>query len=186
MSEDELTTRYFNWLVSLVATPKCGTSGSRRSYRSLLWHMFLIPFYYRNPLDANRYSDGIDIRYRFGYVCAYDDSVIASTIDTRDCSVLEMLVALAFRCEEQIMSNSKYGDRTGVWFWDMIENLGLYEYTDDEYIEEDVDDILERFMELQYAPDGFGGLFVITDAGDIRGKDIWWQLNRYLLFRGVR
>lgn len=84
------------------------------------------------------------------------------------------------------MSNSKYGDRTGVWFWDMIENLGLYEYTDDEYVEEDVDDILERFMELQYAPDGFGGLFVITDAGDIRGKDIWWQLNRYLLFRGVR
>lgn len=51
--------------------------------------------------------------------------MIASYLDNRPCSVLEMIIALAIRLEEHIMDDPDIGNRTGQWFWDMIVSLGL-------------------------------------------------------------
>jgi len=51
------------------------------------------------PMDGNRAEDGIDLRYRFGYEKEYEGSTIASYLDNSPCSVLEMLIALAFRAK---------------------------------------------------------------------------------------
>jgi len=151
-----------------------------RSYRKLLRELHDIDFYYRLDRDGNRFEDGIDFRYRFGYEEGHSDAEI-SQIDVYPCSVLEMMVALAFRCDEHIMWDPEVGNQTGKWFWLMIKNLGLESYDDNHFDPITVYDIVDAFMERQYEPDGKGGLFYIkgTDK-DLREVEIWYQLNLYL------
>jgi protein involved in sex pheromone biosynthesis len=99
--------------------------------------------------------------------------------------MLEMLIALAIRCEEQ-MSNPKEGDRTCKWFWEMIQNIELDSYTDSDYFNLDgpvmVDKILTNVLERNYKHDGKGGLFPLKKAkGDQRNVEIWYQMSAYLL-----
>ena len=97
------------------------------------------------------------------------------------CSVLEMMVALAIRCEETIMDNPAYGDRTAQWFWGMIRTLGLYSMTDDRFDQEYVDMVIDRFLNRDYEPNGEGGLFKINNCKyDLRKIEIWYQLCWYL------
>ena len=110
MTEIELNNEYFEWMCQLV----CNERYSRRlSYQKLLRHLHNIDFQYMLPMDGNRAEDGIDLRYRFGYEKEYEGPMIASYLDNRPCSVLEMLIALAFRCEEHIMTDPDIGNRMG-------------------------------------------------------------------------
>ena len=100
---------------------------------------------------------------------------------TGPCSVLEMMIALAIRCEETIMDNPLYGDRTAQWFWRMMSNLGLGLMTDDIYDRDLVKQKIDRFLNREYDPDGKGGLFYIRGcAEDLRNVEIWAQLCWYL------
>lgn len=45
--------------------------------------------------------------------------------------MLEMMIALAIRCEETIMDDPRYGNRTKQWFWNMMKSLGLSYMNDD-------------------------------------------------------
>ena len=139
-------------------------------------------FYYTIPMDGNREADGIDLRYRFGYENSYDESMIAAYLDDRPCSVLEMMIALAIRCEENIMDDPDIGDRTGQWFWSMIENLGLSDMDDAEYDELYVHRIVKRFLDRGYKKNGEGGLFTIHHSAgrDLRNVEIWYQMCWYL------
>ena len=122
MLQDELSNRYLDWIYSII----CGENDyNHLSYRKLIAFLNDIEFTYILEMDENRAQDGIDFRYRFGYTKGYSRDVIARYLDNRPCSVLEMMVALAFRVEEQIMDDYEYGDRTGQWFWNMIVSLGL-------------------------------------------------------------
>jgi hypothetical protein len=97
------------------------------------------------------------------------------------CSVLEMLIALAIRCEETIMDDASMGNRTGQWFWGMINNLGLGGMTDDIVDVGVVDSVIERFLARDYEPNGEGGLFTIRRCSeDLRTVEIWVQLLWYL------
>lgn len=128
------------------------------------------------------------MRYRFAIVCNYLDSLDEILYilerpckEVRTCSVLEMMVALAIRCEESIMDDPNMGDRTGQWFWGMVVNLGLGSMTDAFYDEQVVDDILARFLNRKYEPDGKGGLFTVRHCEqDLRKVEIWHQLCWYL------
>jgi hypothetical protein len=92
-----------------------------------------------------------------------------------------MMVALALACEEDIMDNTSYGNRTGQWFWGMIVNLGLGSMTDGRYDERRVDEIIDRFLDRDYEPNGEGGLFTIRHCDrDLRDVEIWHQLCWYL------
>ena len=107
--------------------------------------------------------------------------MIASYLDNRPCSVLEMLIALAFRCEEHIMTDPDIGNRMGQWFWNMIVSLGLDAMDDSRFHEDRADYILDRFERRDYEPNGAGGLFTLNrPAEDMRRLDIWYQLMHYL------
>lgn len=178
MSRYELTEAYFQWMCQLVCNKR---HAKGLSYRKLLRHLYCRDFSYSLPMDGNRAEDGIDLRYRFGNDLSIDSRVIASCMDDRPCSILEMMVALAVRCEEHIMDDPDIGDRTGEWFWEMVSSLGLDSMTDSNFIPWKVDDILDRFLERKYKRNGEGGLFQIPYCNaDLRTVEIWYQMCWYL------
>lgn len=176
MTERELSGMYFDWMYQLVVDNRCP-----KSYRKLFSKLKDTEFIYLIPMDGNRAEDGIDLRYRFGRENGYNDAEVAVLLDTVPCSVLEMMIALSIRCEEQIMDDPDIGNRTGEWFWDMVASLGFRSMDDSCYDEEDADDILARFLNREYEPNGKGGLFAVKDSTvDMRDVEIWYQLWTYL------
>ena len=175
MTRDDVINEYFDWMYDLV----CGCK--RVSFRKLLSYLNDVDFIYIIPMDGNRAEDGINLRYRFGQECEYDDFIIAAYLDDKPCSVLEMMIALAIRLEEQFMYDPEIGDRTSQWFWEMIENLGLYEMNDSRFDLDTVERIVDIFLNREYGRNGEGGLFKIEhSANDLRNVEIWYQLCEYL------
>lgn len=174
MTKNKLVERYFDWLYGLVFQ-------TNYSYTELLSKLNDIPFRYSIDMDGNREADGMNLRYRFGYETGCEDYIIASYLDDRQCSVLEMMVALAIRCEEQIMTDPEIGNRTSVWFRGMLDNLGLLDMTNDRFDSLRVDKAICRFLDREYRPNGQGGLFTVKDRNcDMRSIEIWYQMCRYL------
>jgi len=179
MTRNELNDAYFDWMYRLVCTHD--RYYRRKSYRSLLRNLYETPFDYTIPMDGNRADDGVNLRYRFGYACDYDQRMIADYLDDRQCSILEMMVALSQRIEEQFMRDPEFGDRTGVWFWQMIENLGLTSMYDEKYRAKYVSRILRQFLDREYERDGWGGLFCVKYSDvDFRTLEIWDQMCMYI------
>lgn len=178
MRINELHDLYLDWMYSLV----CDDKYSRGlSYRKLFHHLYETDFTYDLPLDGNRAEDGIDLRYSFGIDQDIEQSAIASYLDDRPCSVLEMMIALSIRCETHIMDNPDLGDRTGQWFWEMIVNLKLNHMSDRNYDEDYVDDVIFTLLNREYEPNGEGGLFKVDNPlRDMRSVEIWYQMCWYL------
>ena len=175
MTRNDIHDEYFEWLFSLVAENR---PSSQISFRKLLMRLHYTEFTYTIPKDQNRAEDGMSLRYRFA--CAHPYIEDAELYLDGPCSMLEMMVALAFRCEE-IMDNPEVGDRTGQWFWGMVTSLGLGGMTDRQFDREVVDDILRYFMRREYDRNGRGGLFTIRRCTrDLRDVEIWIQLCWYL------
>lgn len=176
MTQNELTDAYFEWMYQLVFPDP-----NDISYRRLCMYLNNITFYPRLPMDENRAQDGEDLRYRFGYECQHIHPEIGALLDCRPCSVLEMMVALSLRMEEDIMTNPAMGNRQPQWFYEMLQSLGLADMTDDLFDRQKVMTIIRRFMDGEYEPNGKGGLFTIPSCGrDLRTVEIWYQMNWYL------
>jgi len=181
-SLDILSKEYLDWMCNLA----CGDEYSKRlSYRKLLSYLHEKDFIYIIDLDGNRAEDGENLRSRFAdeyehkFHC--DGRLIQEYLDDRPCSVLEMMVALANRCEESIMDNLDLGNRTGQWFWGMIDSLGLESMNDLNFDEREADDIIDRFLNREYDEDGKGSLFTIKNCKyDLRTVEIWAQMCWYL------
>lgn len=174
MTYNGIDNEYFNWLLDIV----CYEKHHDISYSKLLRYLHSITFRYSIPNDENRAKDGENLRYKF-----LRQSDYTSTPDYlfKPCSVLEMMVALAYRCEDTIMDNTQLGNRTGQWFWNMITNLGLSNMLDKHFDINIVDDIVNRFLDREYEPDGSGGLFRIKYCNwDLRKMSIWSQMCWYL------
>ena len=165
---------YFCWLVRLI-----GDEYIERNYQKLLSKLYSTEYIWELDYDRNRAADGLFLRNIFA-------GETGMTVDPRvgngNCTILEMLIALARKAEDDIMHNPDYGDRTGYWFWTMIQNLGLDIYDDGYYFESEVNQILNVFMYHRYAKNGSeGGAFPVrTKTRDLRKTDLWWQMNSYL------
>lgn len=177
-NRDRILNEYFEWMIRLV----CDGKYSRRlSWRKLFRLLHETEFIYILEMDGNRADDGMDLRYRFAYESGYDERMIDDAMVEKPCSLLEMMVALAQRCEEHITDDPDSGNRTGKWFFEMIESLGLIIMDDEHFDKVASADILVRFMRREYLPDGRGGLFTISNSGhDMRSAEIWYQMMWYL------
>ena len=179
----EIKQDYFHWLCEMVHIDQ-----EERSYWILAKDLFNKKYYSLIEHDENRASDGLELRDDYlrsinypAYVCFNDE-----------CSVLEMLIALA--CRMDFETGDPYDDslnRTAFWFWEMMDNLGLTAFSDDCYVElggiSAVDRIINNFLERNYNKDGFGGLFPLERAdGDQRNVELWYQMNQYLMEREAR
>ena len=175
---DAIRDEYYDWMCSLVLSDR---RVRRRSYSKLLRYLHEREFVYILDMDGNRAEDGVDLRYRFAYDNRYTYPVVASYLDDGPCSILEMMVALALRCEEHIMDDPDIGNRTGEWFWDMISSLGLWSMTDSKFDESFVEKVIDRFLDRRYNRNGEGGLFTVEGCEhDLRTVEIWYQMCSYL------
>ena len=174
---DSIEDLYYKWLCN-----KISDSNGSHNYSMLLEHLYNTIFEPMIELDENRADDGKNLRYRFGYENDIPSGIISRSLDADElCNLLEMMVALALRCEESIMANECYGDRTSIWFWDMISSLGLYTMANNNFDIKHIDVILKRFINRQYKKNGEGGLFTIDGIKkDMRTEEIWYQMCWYL------
>ena len=179
MTNDDILNGYFEWLFEIV----CGMRfGGEVSFRKLITYLHNVEFRYVIAKDENRAREGQNLRHRFAItqVPEIPEYVVLDILDG-PCSVLEMMVALAIYAEEHVMVNPQIGDRTGQWFWNMVVSLGLGSQTDNRFDRRLVNDILDRFLDRKYSPNGQGGLFTIRNCNrDLRKVEIFHQLCWYL------
>lgn len=167
---------YYEWLLDKV----CENRSQRSKYSKLLWHLYTTHFNFIHPMDANRESEGMYMRYIYAQATGNAEP----TVDyiPADCaSVLEVLVALADNMEEIMYDLQE--PRTYIWFWRMIKSLGLHTQMDDVYDEDKVDYILNRWMQREYNPStGEGGLYTFRNpqSRDLREVEIWCLAMWYL------
>lgn len=175
MSEplDEL---YFVWLYNQVGDSEI--KNPSRTYWRMLKQLYTKEFVWIIPNDDNRIADGKDLRQEFA-----DKAKLKNVDETWmrfGCSMLELIVALSRR-----LSFEAEGEPRD-WFWHLIENIGLGGYNDNRltYMNEFVDDVLERLIWRMYDRSGRGGLFPLRDPQeDQRKVELWYQLSAYVLER---
>lgn len=164
--------RYFDWLISKI-TPD---GYSRKCYQKLLSTLYETPFVSIIEHDENRLEEGLSLRKLY----------FTETGDKEDlrkpCSVLEVLIALAIRWDDDFLYDPDEGDRVDIWFWEMIENLGLTSQDDYSFNEDKVRKIIDVFLRREYRKNGEGGAFPVDSfSGDMRKVELWSQLNSYIL-----
>lgn len=161
---------YYSQLCDMINLPEYNV----RRYNKLFNYLYSTPFKWTVKNDVNRALDGIKLR----------NDIIrdARTSDELGpCRVLEMLIALASRCENDIMQEKSQGDRTGIWFWTMIENLGLADMTDYHYDDQYVQLTVSRFLDRRYSRNGEGSIFFINHrTEDMRRVELWYQMCWFL------
>lgn len=166
---------YIDWLYSQVA--RVNARNPARTYWSLCGQLFHRPFSYFVQNDENRAQDGIDLRLEFLDHAGLDnDDPLWMELD---CSILEMLIALARRVSFETSMPVDW------WFGHFLDNLKLKGFTDDNYNDREVDEILFDFINRNYSYDGFGGLFPLSEAKEDQTQvEIWYQMQAYLIENG--
>lgn len=170
--------KYFDWICSVVCD---GKRSKRVTHKKLLRHLHEREFVYILEMDDNRAADGVELRYQFAYRHRHPYAMVDEYFDDKPCSILEMMAALVIRFVEDIIDDPEEGATTGQWFWDMIDNLGLGNLSDSAWNEQYADEIIDRFLNREYEPNGKGGLFTVNHCKeDMRNVDIWYQMHWYL------
>lgn len=175
---ERLRKLYFSWLLNYV----CEDKAQFNRYSFVLHQLYSKYFRFVNEMDENLIEWALYLREDF-----YESSpTVQKMIDIygkmeEDCSILEIMVSLAVNCEEKIMTNGTE-NRTSLWFWSMFDSLGLTYYENSRYERREVSDILDRFLNLDYAEDGKGGLFTLKNCDkNVTEIDIWMQMNEWLI-----
>ena len=177
--KNQIRNDYKNWLLDLTCD-WCGTY--EHSYRKLMEYLYSRQFTSNYANDMNRIQDGIEMRFRFieAFAGPYTYHDVYKYL-THDCNMLEMMVALARRCEDHIMGDPDIGDRSGGWFLGMIRNTHLDEMDDGAFDIRKVERMVDNIIDHNYAKNGDGGLFSVQNPNvDMRNAEIWYQMNWYL------
>lgn len=176
MDSKPLDESYFVWLYDQVGS--VAEKNPSRTYWRMLRQLYTKEFVWIIPNDDNRAEDGRDLRVEF-LTDTKVDRVEQGWLEL-GCSMLELLVGLSRR-----LAFEAEGEPS-VWFWQLIENLGLEKYNDNvlDHSEERIDDILNQVIWRTYKRNGQGGLFPLRRAAeDQREVEIWYQLSAYVLER---
>ena len=187
MNRTDLVDAYFDWLVEKIQI--AGNDGEFLNdiYSWTLKKLFNTEFKVRDErsvetgsYDIDRACDGLYLRTLFAECAEVSDDFWHGLIFS-ECSILEMMIALAARMDNNYLFEPEIGDRSALWFWNMFESLGLMEYDNDRFDDQAVSEILKIFVNRQYYSDGTGGLFTFKNAGfDARRYDIWSQMTRWI------
>ncbi len=166
--------RYLDYLYREIL----GCPESRfKAYRSLFKTLLDIPFRVVHPMDENRFKDGLELRE--DYERTYGRRIVDIS---DDCTVLEALIALAFRMEKDIMAPMSGNFDCFRWFWGFIEALELDEFDEFGYDEGWICRIIDRFLDREYDENGKnGGIFPLHFCNeDARDMELWAQMNEFL------
>lgn len=168
---------YFIWLYSQVG--EVDNVNLTTSYFELMKLLYSKEFTWKIPKDENRAIDGQNLRLEFVDKTEGVTGDLSTWIN-EPCSVLEMLIALAWKLEWD-----SEGTTQREWFWVMLGNIGLTECTDSERPNPQiVNGILDILLERDYAENGAGGLFPLNNTStDQRKVELYYQAETYLLER---
>lgn len=173
MTTKPLDELYFAWLYRQVADPD--VTDASLTYWKLLRELFTREFTWKVPNDDNRSEDGKELRTEF-----INDELI-DNVDSAwlelGCSMLELMVGLSRRLAFEAEGEPHY------WFWDLMENLGIHNYSDDRRLQKKlISEILDRVIFRTYKRNGEGGFFPLcVSAKDQRKVELWYQLSAYVL-----
>lgn len=168
-------TPYFKHLCHVVRPGQTGNN-----YQSLLLRLYEINFYSMLPNDDNREKDGEQLRFKFG-----EQNDDFSADDNTPCSILEMLIALAYRMSEMIV-DEPFEMNAGECFWLFMKNLNI-EWMDnhnlrDVRVQAELDGKIRGLLLREYDRNGIGGIFPLGHSkNDQRKTEIWYQMSEYLL-----
>jgi hypothetical protein len=169
---------YFRWLYSQVGSVE--EQNPSYTYWEMLRQLYKKEFVYIIENDDNRAHDGLDLRREF--LNQEGISEVDSSWMNLCCSMLELLIGLSRRLAFED------GGEPYIWFWHLIENLGLEIYNDNTRIPTHrIDRILDRVISRTYNRKGHGGLFPLNRTSmDQREVELWYQLNEYLIERSFK
>lgn len=149
---------YFDWLCNLIT--------SDNEYIELLNILDNYDYIWHLLLDENRAKGGLVLRSRF----ANEFGIYINDVRTGQCTVLEMLIALS-----ELMSDQIDGSEPSECFWIMIDNLGIKNLNTNNMCR-----VIENLLSNNYS-NRSGGLFPLNNYyGDIRGLDLYSQMNAWL------
>lgn len=188
-----ISEEYFSWLYKRVVR-------LRPSYIKLCRELHAKKFRWFVHNDDNRCSDGIELRDLFIEENNLDEKHLEiRSFLKADCSVFEVLVALAQRMNDLMYDlNNTQKDRSPQFFYDMVENLGFIRFTDnysrfdgkgfpmdtrfDPVTEAEINEALEIFLDRTYGADGRGGLFPLKKRHklDQSTVEIWYQMMTWM------
>ena len=163
---------YYSWLCDLIDVDQ-----SHRPYYILTKLLHRKKFYWTVPNDDNRAYEGKNLREKF---C--EDMDVEYNDDHFDvpCSMLELIIGLAYRCESIMVDQGLDMDMVD-WFWKLIDNIGLCKFTDNYIMASDTEIInktLDKIIERKYDRNGNGGLFPLKHAKkDQRKVELWYQMS---------
>lgn len=168
-----LDDRYLEWLYSHYEAVRF--RGPSRSYWHLSRVLYSREFVWFIANDDNRIADGLDLRVEFMNVTGSEPDEDWSGLG---CSTLEVLVALAKRGEFET------SESTEVWMHRFFEHLGFAGLTDDvwsTWVENQVQDALDRLIFRTYDPTGHGGLFPLRNPHQNQTRiELWSQMAAYI------
>jgi hypothetical protein len=149
---------YFSWLCEQVC--------SDNEYIDLLSILDEYDYIWYLMLDENRAKGGILLRERY----AKEAGVYIQDVRTGSCTFLEMLIGLS-----ELMSDQIDGSEPYECFWMLIDNLGLRNVGLNR-----AHTIIKNFLSNNYS-NTRGGLFPLKNYyGDIRGLDLYSQMNAWI------
>lgn len=174
---------YFRWLCGIIGYKNIDYPSCR--YCLLLTYLYNIDFYILEDVqgnEQNRIIDAMDLKVEF---CETHPEIDPDQMFRNRPSVLEVLVALARRIDDDIMYDPRVGLNASKWFWEIIQNLHMEGFTDDNYnynwSTDDIDILMERCMDRMYDKNGNGSLFPLKNPTfDPRNVEIWTQMQAWL------
>lgn len=170
---------YLEWLYNFIS--KNGTDGMCSRYFNLMRILHERDFYWTVYNDDNRAADGKGLRAIF----TTETGMIETDFVFGPCSVLEMMIALSRRMEDDLLYDYRQGDRANLWFFQMINHLNLKDCTDENWSDECIEKAhhaIDILLERSYQNDGKnGGLFPLRyPKRDQRHIEIWFQMQDYV------
>lgn len=167
----EIKSSYFHWLCKLVGLNSAFDPESENfsmdpanpSYFYLAQMLYFKEFTPFVPHDDNREADGKALRFWFAnsHSCYNNYECLNGP-----CTVLEMMVALAQRIDRDLMIGPCFDDRSAVWFWEMLSNLGISRYDDTHFSDKisiKIGHILDNLVDRKYWKNGVGSLFPMVE-----------------------
>ena len=139
---------YYDWLLEQIRFDK-------PEYDMLMEELYNRPFYYSEEFDENRAEEGLYLRSTF---TADLKPGRANEVKKRECSILEMLIALSIRIDDEYIGDPS-NPNPGMIFWEMISNLGLDKCTNRRFRIDFVDKVLTIWLDRDFKKNGEGSIF---------------------------
>lgn len=184
----DLTQEYYNWLIDgklHVSTIVFKKDEDKEKFMDILHLLFVRDFEVILDMDTSRAKDGCHLRDIFMTEYLKNDMITphSNPWDEVKCSVLELMVALCIKMEEDFYSEySETHDVCQTLFIKMLQSLGIM--TRGGFQSKTViNTIISTFIYRQFQDNGNGSLFNLKDKAedeDWTHVPIWYQMMAYI------